>query len=151
MFPETPEHPEQSHQAARPSILKGKCYVVDGDTIRIKGRNIRIAGIDAPELDHPYGRKSKSAMIGLCRGQIITADIKDELTYGRLVATCYLPDGRDVAAELVKIGLAVDWPKYSGGRYGHLEPPGIRKKLWRCDARQKGRMPPKDYGAAALR
>jgi micrococcal nuclease len=145
------DRPEQPPAVARPTVLKGKCWVVDGDTIIIKKQHIRIAGIDAPELEHPFGRNSKWAMHALCKGQVITAEVKDELSYGRLVATCYLPDGRDVAAELVKIGLAVDWPKYSGGRYRHLEPPGIRKKLWRCDARQKGRMPPTDYGAARFR
>lgn len=148
------EKPRVEHlpaAAQRKSVLKGKCYVIDGDTIVIKKQHIRIAGIDAPELEHPFGQPSKWAMVRLCKGQVITADVKDELSYGRLVATCYLPDGRDIAAELVKLGLAVDWPKYSGGRYRHLEPEGIRKKLWRCDARQKGRMPPVDYGAARFR
>jgi micrococcal nuclease len=52
-----------------------------------------------------------------------------------------LPDGRDLSAEMVKAGHAIDWRKFSGGKYRQLEPDGIRKKLWRCDARQKGRMP----------
>lgn len=120
-------------------ILKGKCYVVDGDTVVISGTKIRIAGIDAPELEHPWGQKSKFAMIALCKGKVVTAEIKDEVSYDRVVAKCYLPDGTDVAAELVKQGLALDWPKFSGGAYRHLEPDGIRKKLWRAAARQEGR------------
>jgi micrococcal nuclease len=116
--------------------------VVDGDTICINRKTIRLSGIDAPELDHPYGERAKSAMIRLCRGQVIRAEVHEGLTHDRLVATCYLPDGRDLGAELVKMGLAVDWPKYSGGKYRALEVEGIRKKLWRCDARQKGLMPP---------
>jgi hypothetical protein len=43
---------------------------------------------------------------------------------------------------MVKAGLALDWDKHSGGRYRHLEVEGIRKKLWRVEARHKGRMPP---------
>ena len=79
-------------------------------------------------------------MIAMCKGQIITATVKDEVSYDRVVAKCCLPDGTDLAGELVKQGLALDWPKFSGGVYKHLEPDGIRKKLWRATARQQGRM-----------
>jgi len=41
---------------------------------------------------------------------------------------------------MVKIGLAIDWAKFSNGAYRSLELPGVRKKLWLADARQKGRM-----------
>ena len=60
--------------------------------------------------------------------------------HGRTVARCYLQDGRDLSAEMVKLGLAIDWPKFSDGKYRALEVPGIRKKLWLADARQKGRI-----------
>ena len=124
------------------STLKGRCYVVDGDTITIGDTNIRLAGIDAPEMDHPYGKNAKWALVNLCKGQVITAEMEDHFTHGRNVATCYLPDGRDLSAEMVKLGLAIDWRKYSGGKYRPLEPEGIWRKLWRADARQKGLMPP---------
>lgn len=115
---------------------------MDGDTIIVQKISIRLFGIDAPEMDHPYGRNAKSAMIGLCRGQTITVHVTDVDDYGRTVANCYLPDGRDLSAEMVKIGHAIDWPKFSGGLYRQYEEDGIRRRLWRCDARQKGRMPP---------
>lgn len=41
---------------------------------------------------------------------------------------------------MVKQGLAIDWPKFSEGKYKDLEVIGIRKKLWLADAHQKGRM-----------
>ena len=116
--------------------------MVDGDTIKIRGIPLRLWGIDAPEIEHPYGVKSKNAMIRLCHGHVITARICDTDNHGRPVARCYLPDGTGLSAELVRIGLAIDWPKFSGGVYRELEVPGIRKKLWRCVARQRGRMPP---------
>lgn len=122
-------------------MISGRAWVIDGDTIVIDKVNIRLAGIDAPELDHPWGQKSKWAMVALCKGQIVTAHVTGEFSYNRVVARCTLPDGRDLAAELVKQGLAIDWPKYSGGRYSAYEQPGVRKRLWRADARQKGRMP----------
>lgn len=122
------------------TLLKGRCWVIDGDTIVIEKVRIRLAGIDAPELEHPWGRKSKWALVELCKGQTVTARIKPELSHDRVVAECFLPDGRDLAAELVRRGLALDWTKFSGGKYRHLEPPDARRKLWRGDARQKGRL-----------
>jgi micrococcal nuclease len=82
-------------------------------------------------------------VIRLCKGHDIRAEIiEGATTYERLVATCYLPDGRDLAAELVKQGLALDWAKHSGGIYRALETPDARQKLWRCAAKHAGRLPP---------
>lgn len=122
------------------TTLTGKCYVVDGDTIRIGKVSLRLAGIDAPELEHPWGKKAKWELVRLCKGQIITAEIEPEMSYDRVVATCYLPDGRDLSAEMVRMGLALDWPKFSRGKYAHLEPEGVRRKHWKAAARQRGHM-----------
>ncbi|WP_245729576.1 thermonuclease family protein [Salinihabitans flavidus] len=130
---QAPAHPHET-------TLTGKCYVVDGDTIRIGKVNIRLAGVDAPELEHPWGKKAKWELVNLCKGQIITAEIEPDLSYDRLVATCFLPDGRDLSAEMVRSGMALDWPKFSGGKYQHLEPEGVRKKYWKAAARQRGHM-----------
>jgi micrococcal nuclease len=40
--------PPQAH-----TVLRGRCWVIDGDTIVIDNVRLRLAGIDAPELDHP--------------------------------------------------------------------------------------------------
>lgn len=124
------------------ATLTGRCWVIDGDTIDIGGRRIRLAGIDAPELDHPYGKNAKSVLIRLCQGQVVRAEFDGASSHDRSMATCYLPDGRDLSTEMVKAGMAIDWPKYSGGKYRQFEVADIRRKLWRCDARQRGRMPP---------
>ncbi|WP_240336697.1 thermonuclease family protein [Tropicibacter sp. Alg240-R139] len=123
-----------------PRILTGAAWITDGDTVTIKKTQIRLFGIDAPELNHPFGVKAKWALHKLCKGQEIRAEIVDVDEYERTVAKCYLPDGRDLSAEMVKQGLAIDWPKYSGKKYAHLEVPDIRKKLFLADARQKGHM-----------
>ncbi len=124
-------------------IIRGHCWVIDGDTIVINKVHIRLAGIDAPEIDHRYGQSAKRALMKLCRGQVITAVTDGSTSYERAVATCTLEDGRDLSAEMVRLGLALDWGKHSGGRYRHLEVEGARKKLWRVEARHKGKMPPK--------
>lgn len=123
-----------------PKEICGKAYVVDGDTITIKGTQIRLFGIDAPEMNHPFGKKAKWELVSLCKGQTIRAEITDQDAHGRTVAICRLDDGRDLSAEMVKAGLAIDWPKFSNGVYRQLEVENIRKKLWLADARQKGRI-----------
>ena len=132
--------PNSAHRVLPTRVIEGPAYVTDGDTITIQKTQIRLFGIDAPELDHLYGKKAKWAIVRLCKGQTIRAEVTEEDDYGRTVAKCFLPDGSDLSAELVKLGLAIDWPKFSGGKYSHLETPGLRKKLWLADARQKGRM-----------
>lgn len=121
-------------------VIEGPAYVIDGDSLRIQKTEIRIYGVDAPELNHPFGQKAKWAMVKLCKGHKVRAKIIEQDTHGRAVALCYLPDGRDLSEEMVKLGLALDWPKYSEGDYRMFEPEGVRKKLWLADARQKGRM-----------
>ncbi|MCR8723682.1 thermonuclease family protein [Frigidibacter sp. ROC022] len=126
-------------QSAR-QVLQGSAYVVDGDTLVIEKTQIRLFGVDAPEIDHPYGKKAKWALVSLCKGTTVRAEVAARDAYGRTVARCYLQDGRDLSAEMVKLGLAIDWAKFSGGTYRSLELPNVRKKLWLADARQKGRM-----------
>lgn len=54
---------------------------------------------------------------------------RGETSHDRLVGTCYLSDGTDIGAELIKQGLALDYTPFSGGKYKHLEVPGMRRKL----------------------
>ena len=130
----------QRIQLTQEKVVFGPAYVTDGDGLRIKGAELRLFGVDAPEANHPFGKKSKFALLGLCKGQEVMAIAAETDHYGRLVARCFLSDGRDLSAEMVKLGLALDWPKFSGGMYGPFETPDARKKLWLADARQKGRM-----------
>jgi micrococcal nuclease len=131
-------------EARRRQVIRGPCWVIDGDTIVINRIHIRLAGIDAPELDQPYGHIAKGFLMGLCRGQVVSAIPEGGTSYERFVATCRLDDGRDLSAEMVQAGLALDWAKYSGGQYRHLEVAGVRQKLWRVEAKHRGRMPIKD-------
>ncbi|MGR3607313.1 MAG: thermonuclease family protein, partial [Sulfitobacter sp.] len=78
----------------------------------------------------PYGQKAKWALHKFCKGQTIRAEVTDIDRHGRTVAKCYLPDGRDLSAEMVKLGMAIAWPKYSDKKYAHLETPDARKKLF---------------------
>ena len=138
--PPSPQPVSRDRQPVKETVLLGLPYVTDGDGLRIKGQEIRLFGIDAPEFKHPYGKKAKWALHRLCKGRDVMAVSAETDDYGRLVARCYLEDGSDLSAEMVKLGLALDWPRFSGGIYSHLEPADARKKLWLADARQRGRM-----------
>ncbi|ARC38075.1 hypothetical protein A6J80_18445 [Paracoccus yeei] len=144
--PEPTSRPAPSYRRRPPAaqrsdqVVIGSAFVIDGDTVVIDNKSVRLFGIDAPELDHPYGQKAKFALIRLCKGQKIRAEISGVDDHCRLVARCTLRDGRDLSAEMVKQGLALDWAKFSGGCYRHLETSDARKRLWLADARQKGRM-----------
>lgn len=124
------QNQNQNHPPFPKSMqITGKAYVIDGDTIIVQKIRIRLAGVDAPELNMPWGQKSKWAMVNICKGQTITVKLDGQRSYNRLVGTCFLSDGRDIGAELIKQGLALDLPHFSGGKYRHLEPEGAQKRL----------------------
>ena len=91
--------------------------VIDGDTIELAGRRIRIWGIDAPELPSEPGVAAKGYLQYLMLGQEVHCEGRLLDRYRRLVAVCFLPSGEDIARLMVRAGHAVDWLRYSGGYY----------------------------------
>ena len=99
----------------------GTNCVVDGDTFRIGGAKVRIAGIDAPET-HDYGCPEELALGEraaarlrelLNAGAVSLSSIdRDRDRYGRLLRNASV-DGRDVGEALIGEGLA---RAYGGGR-----------------------------------
>ena len=45
-------------QTVEQEVIRDKCHVIDGDTLVIGKQHIRFAGVDAPELHNPYGKKA---------------------------------------------------------------------------------------------
>ncbi len=110
--------------------LVGHATVIDGDTIEIHGQRVRLWGIDAPEGDqlcrnqesdlYPCGRVSAAALAGLLYAipRPVTCSPAGQDQYGRTVAVCHLgTPGPDLGHWLVANGHALDWPRYSKGRY----------------------------------
>ena len=108
--------------------ITGIASVIDADTIEIHGQRIRIFGIDAPEgrqtCRDAQDKEYRCGQIGanaldehLQTSQPIRCQKKDNDKYGRMVATCETAKGEDIAAWLVRNGHALDWPRYSRGRY----------------------------------
>ena len=79
---------------------------------------IRIWGLDAPETDEAGGSAATHALKDLIGGQTLTCVIKDVDRYSRIVAQCRLDDGRDIAAEMIRLGVATEYCRYSEGYYG---------------------------------
>lgn len=96
-------------------------YVTDGDTFRLTtGERIRIAGIDAPEihegqahcrLEIERGLESARQLRAMIDGQAVTI-VRVGHSYNRTVARITF-EGRDLAAELVRRGIARPWPRRS--------------------------------------
>lgn len=103
------------------SLLLSGFIVTDGDTMRAGDLRIRIFGIDAPERSDPGGPAATEALRGLIEGRTLDCEEMDLDRYGRTVARCMLPDGRDLACALVAMGAARDWPKFSKGAYAGCE------------------------------
>ena len=94
--------------------------VRDGDTIEVGKIPIRLNGVSAPELDEPLGPQSKAFMIDLVMGKRVRCELNGAKTYDRFVGLCYLGN-KDIGEAVVSAGLAIDCPRFSGGRYSPFE------------------------------
>ncbi|MCY1273613.1 Staphylococcal nuclease-like [compost metagenome] len=90
--------------------------VVDGDTLRLAdGRNVRLIGINAPELAHqgrstePYAeaaRKRLQELVAANDGRVgLRVGVQGKDHYGRTLAHVYDAAGRNLEAELLAAGL----------------------------------------------
>ncbi len=83
--------------------------VVDGDTVDITGPDgetqVRLYGIDAPEMDQRYGREARMFLASVAGSDDVLLDRMNRDRYGRTVAVLYV-DGRNINRELVKSGAA---------------------------------------------
>lgn len=107
-------------EAAAP--LSGRAIAVDGDTLDLDGRRVRLEGIDAPEISQTCGRRwlgtwncgraAQKALDRLVDGRRVECEPKGTDKYGRDLGICFV-DGRDINAELVRKGMAWAFVKYS--------------------------------------
>ncbi len=110
-----------------PALVTG---VIDGDTIIVRARiwlgqevetRVRIAGVDTPEMKGKCAnerRKARDArnMIRNILGNeasVMLSDIQYGKYAGRVVARVRTPEGEDISALLIRVGLG---RYYEGGR-----------------------------------
>jgi endonuclease YncB( thermonuclease family) len=104
--------------------------VADGDTFNMKVENrkvrIRLCGIDSPERGESGYGAAAGALAAMVEGKQVhclqvgletPCDHRSKsVNKNRKVAQCFIGD-KDIAAEMVKLGQACDWPHFSGGHY----------------------------------
>lgn len=102
--------------------VSGAATVIDGDTIEIAGRRIRLEGIDAPETGQscggrwfiPYdcGARATTALAKLTAGKTVTCERRGTDKYGRMLGICRVAT-LDINGEQVRTGNAWAFIKYS--------------------------------------
>lgn len=96
--------------------FSGKAYVLDGDSIRVGKKEVRLFGIDAPEysqkcfnkknIEYSCGLNSKDFLIKLIGGKRVYCVYAQKDKYDRFLAKCYFDD-LSVNEEIIKNGMAV--------------------------------------------
>jgi endonuclease YncB( thermonuclease family) len=98
-----------------PKSIVGPALVVDGDGLRIGEWEIRLLGIDAPELrDGTKGLRSRDEVQALIAKRVVECEGQYFDRYNRVVAICRV-EGRDLGEDMLSIGWARAWPKYLEG------------------------------------
>ena len=84
--------------------------VHEGDrvTIHYQGRNemVTLRDVDCPELKQPYGKQAKYAAAAYLANRDVVVKVLKKDQRGHVTADILLTDGRNIAHELVKEGLA---------------------------------------------
>nr|WP_166819579.1 thermonuclease family protein [Bradyrhizobium sp. 1(2017)]QIO37450.1 thermonuclease family protein [Bradyrhizobium sp. 1(2017)] len=116
--------------ACAASDFAGRASVIDGDTLGIHGNYIRLWGIDAPEHDqlcrgedslhYRCGAKAANELDQFINSRAVRCSAIETDRYGRVVASCSV-EGTDLAEWLVSHGHALDWPRFSKGKYDQAQ------------------------------
>lgn len=97
--------------AAEPAHFNAQAYKVsDGDSLRVvdahgRQRRLRVAFVDAPELNQAYGQASAAALRRKVQGQVLAVTVWERDRYGREVAQVTLAN-QDLGLWLLQQGLA---------------------------------------------
>ena len=97
--------------AAHGAELQGRVVrVADGDTLTLRDaqgvqHRIRLQGIDAPEMEQPFGDRSRQYLIDLVYRREVTVVFSRRDTFDRAVGVILL-DGEDINLRMVAAGKA---------------------------------------------
>jgi endonuclease YncB( thermonuclease family) len=86
------------------------CTVVTDSGQRI---HIRLHGVDAPELNQPYGPQARRLINSLVAGQRVDVRPTGDTSFSRTVADLVLSNGRDVGSTMITGGYAWVEPRWN--------------------------------------
>ena len=97
--------------------LTGKVIsIADGDTATIltgnKKTKVRLAEIDTPEKNQPYGKEAKKALSDFIFGKSVRIEVQTIDRYGRTVGKIFLGN-LDINKEMVRAGHAWVYRRYT--------------------------------------
>jgi endonuclease YncB( thermonuclease family) len=125
---------------AASSDYVGQASIIDGDTLEVHGRRIRLFGIDAPEsgqtckdsqgADYTCGQRAALALTDLIGARVVTCNQLDTDVYGRAVSICAV-GGLDINGAMVEAGHAVAYREFSHAYIANEERAKAAKRgLW---------------------
>jgi endonuclease YncB( thermonuclease family) len=103
-----------------PPTVAGVAKAIDGDSLWVGGKEVRLKGIDAPELTQtcerdgaPWncGEYARAALIRAIGNDSVTCAISDRDVYGRMLGRCAAA-GKDLNAQMVSSGMATAYGGY---------------------------------------
>lgn len=106
--------------------------VVDGDTILMEGRKVRLRGIDAPETDQPFGMNATVFLNSLICGKRVRVEYSETDKYNRILGTVYFQE-TDINLAMVRNGFAWHYKQYDDTQLyadAENEARAAKKGLW---------------------
>lgn len=120
-----------------------RIQVIDGDSLRIGERTVRLQGVDAVELNQPCrapdgkewrcGIEARKALAALAGKGGLACEPHAADNFGRAVSTCSVKGVEDLAAALVAQGWAVSGDGEREGNYTSEQQAAqaARRGIWR--------------------
>jgi endonuclease YncB( thermonuclease family) len=138
------------HEAAPPRLTLS-VHVIDGDSLRTGTEEIRLVGIDAPELrqtcrdgqgrEWSCGRAAKARLAELIAHGDVACSPRGIDRYGRTLAVCSARNVPDIGEVMVREGYAVNFAiDYGGYPVAEREAQSARSGIWQGDFER-----PKDW------
>ena len=100
----------------RAETLEGKPVLIDGDSLVVAGKPIRLWGIDAPEMSTREGYLAKRYLRTIIEDRNVRCVDEGLRSSGEMMAKCFLGDV-DLGQVMILSGHAREWLQYSQGYY----------------------------------